>query len=131
MLDARAISIAIACPYERAYAFAHVPENFASWAAGLSNGLRCVDGAWRGDTPAGEAIMRFSPRNDHGVLDHHVLLPGRPEIYIPLRMIANGAGTEVVFTLFRQPGMDDAAWEADEQLVRRDLETLRTLLEKG
>jgi hypothetical protein len=131
MLAARTIRVSIACPFDRAYAFAHVPENFALWAAGLANSLRRDGDRWIADTPAGEAEVRFSPRNDHGVLDHHVLLPGKADISIPLRMIPNGEGTELIFTLFRQPEMDDAAWDRDEGLVRADLETLRRLLENG
>jgi hypothetical protein len=129
MLESRTISIAIRCPYERAYAFASVPENFPKWAAGLSSGLRRAGGQWIGETPAGDAVIRFSPPNEFGVLDHHVLLPGKPEIYVPLRMIANGEGTEVTFTLFRQADMEEADWSRDEALVREDLDALRRLLE--
>jgi hypothetical protein len=59
------------------------------------------------------------------------VLPGKPEIYIPLRMIPNGGGIELIFTLFRQPDMDDAAWDRDEALVREDLERLKQRLERS
>jgi hypothetical protein len=129
MLEARTITIGIACPFDRAYAFAHVPGNFPKWAAGMSSSLHREGDRWLADAPQGKAEIRFTPPNDHGVLDHHVLLPGIAEIYIPLRMIANGDGTDVLFTLFRQPGMDDAAWDEDEAKVRKDLATLKGLLE--
>jgi hypothetical protein len=130
MLEARTISIAIACPFDEAYDFAHRPENFPQWAAGLSTSLKQDGDRWVADTPEGEAEVRFSPRNEHGVLDHHVVLPGKPEIHIPLRMIANEAGTEAIFTLFRQPDMDDAAWDRDEAMVRADMERLKQRLER-
>ncbi len=130
MLEARTISIAIDCPFDRAYAFARRPENFPKWAAGLSNSLKHEGDRWLAATPAGEAEVRFSAPNDHGVLDHHVVLPGRPEIHIPLRMVPNGAGTELIFTLFRQPDMDDAAWDRDEALVHKDMAALKDLLER-
>ncbi|WP_017937679.1 hypothetical protein [Zestomonas thermotolerans] len=44
-----------------------------------------------------------------------------------MRVLANGEGCDLVFTLFRQPDMDDAGFAAD--WVRRNLETLRTPLE--
>ena len=47
----------------------------------------------------------------------------------PLRVLADGDGCEVVFTLRRQPGMDDEAFDADAAAIRRDLATLRRLLE--
>jgi hypothetical protein len=130
MLEARAISLAIDCPFDRAYAFAHRPENFPQWAAGLAESLHRDGDTWRAATPEGEAEVRFSPPNDYGVLDHHVVLPGKPEIYIPLRLIPNNEGSELVFTLFRQPGMDDAAWDRDEAAVRKDMATLKQVLER-
>lgn len=45
-----------------------------------------------------------------------------------MRAVANGDGTEVIFTLFRQPGMDEAIWARDEEWVKRDLERLKQVL---
>lgn len=129
MLPTRTIDTSIDCPFEEAYRFASRPENFPLWASGLSSSLRQVGDAWIADTPEGEATVRFSPQNDFGVLDHRVELPGRPIISIPLRLIANGNGTEVVFTLFRQPGMSDAMFDRDADMVARDLAALKRLLE--
>jgi len=35
------------------------------------------------------------------------------EIYTPMRIVENGEGAEVLFTLFRQPGMSDEKFAAD------------------
>ncbi|WP_225308522.1 hypothetical protein [Hypericibacter terrae] len=53
------------------------------------------------------------------------------EILIPLRVVANGSGSEVALTLFRLPGMSDEKFAADADWVRRDLERLKALLETG
>ena len=127
--DVRQIGITIAVPLERAYAFAHHPVNFMRWAAGLANTLHEAEGGWVADTPEGRARVEFSPPNDWGILDHRVRLEGKPEIYVPVRMMANGSGTEVVLTLFRQPGMNDSDFDRDEAAVRRDLVSLKTVLE--
>ncbi len=127
----RTISVTIHAPLDEAYAFARQPANFMRWAAGLAGSLHESEHGWIARTPEGEAEVTFTQPNAHGVLDHHVRLPGKPDIYIPLRMIANGQGTEIVFTLFRQPDMTDAQFDADEAAVRRDLETLKALLESG
>jgi len=63
------------------------------------------------------------------VLDHYVTLPDGTECYNPLRIVANGAGSEVTFTLFRLPRMSDDAYAADAEAVTRDLATLKALLE--
>lgn len=123
------LHIAANVPLEPAYAFAHQPENFPKWAAGLSKTLHQTDKGWVAVTPAGEAIVRFSDPNPYGVLDHRVAMAGKPEVYIPLRMIADGDGTLVELVLFRQPGMTDADFDHDADMVRKDLAALKALLE--
>ena len=125
----RHLSITIAVPFDQAYAFAHQPANFARWAAGLARTLHLTERGWVADTPEGEALVLFSEPNPYGILDHRVRLAGRPEVYVPLRLIAHGDTTEVVLTLFRQPGMDDAMFERDAGLVSRDLASLKRVLE--
>lgn len=73
--------------------------------------------------------VRFTEQNNFGVLDHYVIPESGPEIYIPLRVISNGGGSEIIFTLFRQPGMSEEKFAADADWVRRDLNALKTLLE--
>ena len=64
------------------------------------------------------------------MLDHYVRPARGDEIYVPVRVIANGSGTEVLFTLFRLPGMSDAQFAQDAALVERDLKTLKELMER-
>ena len=130
-LAVRHLSISIDVPFERAYRYAREHEHFMEWAAGLANSLHKSEHGWVADTPEGEAEVLFSPPNDYGVLDHRVQLRGKAAIDIPLRMIANGDGTEVLFTLFRQPDMDDAAFERDASLVQADLAALKLVLERN
>lgn len=127
----RILSVSIDVPIHRAYAIAHEPAYFAAWAAGLSGSLRESGGIWTADTPAGSATVRFTPPNAHGVLDHWVRPKDAPEVYVPLRMLAHGPGTEVELVLFRQPGMSDADFERDAGLVEKDLGTLKRLLEQA
>jgi hypothetical protein len=37
------------------------------------------------------------------VLDHTVVLPDGTEVYVPMRVVPNGGGSEVMLVLFRQP----------------------------
>jgi hypothetical protein len=62
------------------------------------------------------------------VLDHDVDLPGGT-VHNPMRVIPNGAGSEVLFTLIQLPGVSDAQFQQDMDTVRADLNKLRTLLE--
>lgn len=129
MPQSRVLTQQIDVPLEAAYGYAKAPAHFAEWAAGLATALRQTEAGWVAETPEGTAKVRFSPPNAFGILDHRVQFDGRPDIYIPLRMIENGDGTEVQLTLLRQPGMDDAMFEADAGMVAKDLQALKTLLE--
>jgi hypothetical protein len=51
-----------------------------------------------------------------------------PEIYVPMRVIPNGDGAEVLFTLFRQPDMSDAKFAADAEWAGCDLLVLKALV---
>ena len=119
----------ICVPFEVAYEFTHQPHNFPRWAAGLSKSLQHTEKGWIASTPEGDAIVQFSERNSHGVLDHWVRLNEKPVTYVPLRMIANGDATEVELVLFRQPHMTDEAFARDAASVTSDLSTLKRLLE--
>ena len=63
----------------------------------------------------------YSLHNQYGVLDHTVVLPNGTEVYVPMRMIPNGKGSEVMLVLFRQPGMDDTEFARDAGLMQNDL----------
>ena len=131
--EVRHISVTIRRDWQAVYDYACIPEHFPAWASGLGSGLRRDEDATNETfivaAPEGEARVRFSPRNDHGVLDHWVTLPDGQTVYIPLRVIANGDGTEVTLTLIRQPQMSDADFARDADWVLRDLQRLKTLLE--
>jgi uncharacterized protein YndB with AHSA1/START domain len=125
----RHISISIERPPADVYGFASDPENLPRWAKGLSGSIENVDGEWIADSPMGRATVRFAPRNGFGVLDHDVVLESGATFHNPMRVVPNGAGSEIVFTLFRQPGMGDADFAADASAVERDLRELKRLLE--
>lgn len=129
--EARALSVPINRPAAEAYEFLSEPENFRKWASGLGASLRRNGDDWVVETPEGQATVRFSEPNAYGVLDHQVRLPGAPPVYVPLRVVANDAGCNLVLTLFRRPEMTDAQFAADAEWVMRDLEAAKRLLERS
>lgn len=46
-----------------------------------------------------------------------------------MRVIPNGQGSEVVFSLARQADDSDAKFEEDKRWIKKDLKRLRDLLE--
>jgi hypothetical protein len=88
-----------------------------------------VDGKWIVQTSSGPIGLRFVDRNDFGVLDHHVTLESGEEILVPLRVVVNGDGSEVMVTVFRMAGTSTETFTEDVNLVQRDLRTLKRTLE--
>lgn len=129
--EALHISQPVDRPAAEVAAFAGDPRNLPRWAAGLSSGIREDDGRWVTDSPMGTVEVRFTGPAEHGVLDHDVVLPGGAVVHNPLRVLRNDDGSEVVFTLYRLPGVDDADFEQDAATVRGDLARLRGVLEDG
>lgn len=127
--ETRTVSVSIDRDWHEVYRYASLPQNFPRWASGLGSNLERSGEEWTALGPEGPIRIRFSPPNDFGVLDHVVMVSPGVEILIPMRVMANGSGSEVALTLFRLPGMSDEKFAADADWVRRDLGTLKTLIE--
>jgi len=111
------------------YAFAANGANLPRWASGLGHSAESRNGEWLLDGPLGKIRVRFAPFNDFGVLDHDVVLPSGQSVHNPLRVVPNGAGSELTFALFRLPDVSPEKFAEDAQWVARDLERLKGLLE--
>lgn len=111
------------------YAFVSEPGNLPAWASGLSVSIDLVDGVWVAESDLGRITVEFVPDNPYGVLDHIVTLPDGSQVTNPLRVVPNGDGSDVVFSLIQLPPADLDAFEADAAAVTRDLARLKVLLE--
>ncbi len=110
-------------------AFLGDPMNLPQWASGLSSGIRKEGGVWASDSPMGKVEIRFAPANDLGVLDHDVKLPSGESVHNPMRVIPNGRGSEVLFSVLQRDGVSDGDFEKDCSMVIVDLEKAKSLLE--
>ena len=116
-------------PVDEVYAYVSDPANVPAWAPGLGSAVENVDGRWYVESPMGRVGLAFADRNAYGVLDHEVTLPSGEVIYNPMRVIRDGDGCEVVFTLRRMPGVSDEEFERDANAVAADLARLKTIAE--
>ena len=118
-------------PATEVYEYAADPTNLSNWAAGLAHQpVEHIDGQWVADSPLGRVVVAFVAPNDLGVVDHDVTLPSGETVTNPMRVIANENGCDVMFTVRRRPGMDDAELASDVEAVTKDLATLRSLLDR-
>lgn len=131
MRRAHTITIAIEYPYSATYRFLADPRNYGEWAAVDRDTYRPLEnGDWVAQTSfGGLRHFRFTPRNTFGVLDHAVFVPGEPLLWTPMRVVANGEGTDLIFTFYQRPGMSEAEFASAIEWVTTDFLTLKTLLE--
>ena len=88
-----------------------------------------VNGEWFVVTASGRLGVSFAERNPFGVLDHEVTLPTGEVISVPMRVVPDGDGSEVVLSLRRQAGVSDEDFARDAGIVQSDLTRLKQLLE--
>ncbi|MFS4459595.1 SRPBCC family protein [Bdellovibrio sp. HCB2-146] len=113
------------------YEFIANPENLPQWAQGLSRSSIVKSGdSWIADSPMGKVKIKFAEKNNFGVVDHDVTLPSGEVNHNPMRVVPNGQGSEVLFTLFRLPKASDKDFNEDAKMVEGDLQRLKALLEK-
>jgi len=125
----RTLSVFINCPPAKVYVFVSNPENLPKWAGGLCKSVRKSNHDWIAETSQGPMKVRFAEKNDFGILDHYVSPTPGVEIFVPMRVIANGSGSELIFTIFRSLDMSDEKFAEDIGLVERDLQILKQVLE--
>ena len=129
-LESRTLTVRIERPFPAVYDFLVDPAHWNAWAFGLGNSLRHASDGWVADSDGGIVHIRFTPRNDFGIVDHTVTRASGSEVYVPMRLIANSQGCELLFTLFREPGITNLQFRADASFVQNDLNRLKGLLEK-
>lgn len=129
VLRSKTIGVSIERPPAEIHSFVSDPANLPAWAAGLGRSVKRSAEGWLVETESGWVRIRFAPPNEFGILDHYVTLPGDPEVLVPMRVMPNGTGSEVIFTVFQPPEMSDAQFAEDVALVEHDLRTLKRVME--
>ena len=129
-MPARIIHCSIDRNWRDVYDFAGKPENMPLWASGLASGLDRDGSDWVAHGVLGDVRVSFVPPNEFGVIDNTVTIESGLRVYNALRIVPNGDGCEVMFTLLKLPGMTDAQFAADAAHVEKDLGTLKSFMER-
>ncbi len=130
-MESRHIGVSIDRPADEVYDYVSSPANLPAWAAGLGASVERLDDRWVATSPMGPVVVAFAERNEHGILDHDVTLRSGETVHNPMRVVADGSGCEVVFTLRRRQGMSAEDFERDADAVVADLAALKQILERG
>jgi uncharacterized membrane protein len=126
---AKTLTISIDRPTAEVYAFAAEVANLPRWATSFVRSVRKTPEGWVAETTEGSMGFEFTPKNALGVLDQIVRPAPGIENSIPIRVVQNGDGAEITFTLIQFPGMPDEKFARDLGMVARDLQTLKLVLE--
>lgn len=130
IMPAKVIHCSIDRDWRDVYDFAAKPENMPLWASGLASGLDPDGDDWIARGVLGTVKVSFVPPNEFGVIDHTVTIESGIRVYNALRIVPNGDGCEVMFTLLRLSGMTDQQLADDAAHIAKDLATLKSLMEK-
>ncbi|OON38537.1 polyketide cyclase [Izhakiella australiensis] len=129
MLPSHVVTQTIARNWVDLYETIWKPTFFPRWAAGLSQSEMSPQGErWKTSGPAGEVLIRFTDHNPYGIMDHYVDSGLGKEVYVPMRIIANEQGAQVMITLFCDSLTSEAHFAEDIAAVERDLQTLNQLM---
>lgn len=124
------LSVSIAVPPAVVTAFAADARKLPQWASGLCRSVRPSGDHWLVDTGEVEASLAFIGPTQHGILDHVVTPAGGVPVLVPMRVVPNDEGSEVLFTAFRPAVMNEPEWQRDLALVQADLQRLKQCLEQ-
>jgi hypothetical protein len=129
-MESRHVSAHIDRPFPEVYEYAANPAHLPEWAPGLLTSIeQRADGRWVAESPMGRVILDYAPRNDFGVLDHDVTVASGETFHNPMRLLPDGDGCELVFTVRRHAGMSDEDFERDANAVLADLVALKKIVE--
>jgi hypothetical protein len=129
-LQTQTVTVTIDAPLVQVAADLADPTTHPSWATDFYAGP--VRPAGGGDFTApvpmmgGEVRHRIDADISRGILDLYFAPPGAP--YgppIPVRLVPNGDGVDVLWTLARFPGVSDQAWQQGLAAMARELHALK------
>lgn len=122
-------STLIEAPPEHVFAYVSVPENQPEWAINFVRSTRPLgDGRHVMETPVGEMTYRVEADASRGTVDF-VFETRHGESVLPTRVVPHPAGSVFTFTILRQPGMPDEAWENGKRGLDEELAVLKRRLE--
>jgi hypothetical protein len=134
LLKSRTLSISINSKPKIVYEFVLNLENLPKWAKMFCHSIKLLNGEWIAEILQEQAKIRITKRNDFGILDHYIKLLSSPnvdEVFVPMRVVQNGYGSEVIFTIFRLAGVAEERYAEDIRMVEQDLKNLKSIVEES
>ena len=129
MLPSQTLTLTVPRNWLDLYETIWQPTCFAKWVSDLKGATLVQEGQyWRAKRGENSLKLRFTPHNPFGVMDYWTDNGSGKERYMPMRVIANGQGAELVAVLYCQPFTSDAHFVQEVAALRADMERLLYLL---
>ena len=136
MNPTQTLAVDIAAPFAKVVAELAEPMSHPSWATEFFQGPaeEAEGGQVRVNVPrlGGPCRMRIDAMPNFGIVDIYIASGedayGKP---IPVRVIENGDGTTVLWTLSQFPSMPDDMFTSGCASMQKELTTLKSKLEAG
>ena len=129
MLPSHTLSVTITRHWLDLYETIWKPEYFPKWVAQLGEApLLAENGSWKARSAEGAVKVRFTEHNTYGVMDYWIDNGFGKEIYMPMRIVPNQEGAQVLLTLFRQPFTSDEIFQQELALLQQNLQRLYHLV---
>lgn len=120
-------SVSIAAPAGEVFGFLADPENIPRWAPGFASAIRPDGERWIVTNSAGELPVVIASDAGAGTVD--ILRDADRTTGAFARVVPNGAGSEMLFTLFFSPRTPEDAVAGQMATVDEELATVRKFAE--
>jgi hypothetical protein len=124
-------SVRIERDVDDVYRFITDTSKLGLWARGLRSAAWEPSRTVVGESSAGSMETCFAEQIDFGVCDLSITTPDGQVIECPMRVVRDGTGTEVVFTLPADAAADPERREELGVAIAADLDRLRGAIEHG
>lgn len=126
--SAEHISLYIDCHPAQVYEFLCAPENISQWSRDLNGPVEQVENGWIFDSSQGPVKVCFSLRNEFGVLDYSLTFTSGEVYQLPMRVLPNGCGSELVMTIWIADGTSHQDFLRYKQMVKEDLIAIKDFI---
>lgn len=129
--ETRCLTVTIDAPFDAVSADLADPATHPLWATEFFSDTEATpvgDGVYRMTSPmmGGPVLARAEARPELGTIDLYLAPEGSPFADpLPIRLVRNGSGVDVLWTLRRPDGLPDAAWHGGLASMERELDALR------
>lgn len=125
-------SVTINRPYAVVMEYLKDPVRYSQWAVEYftSPVTKIDEDTYRMQTTMGPRRFRVEADLERGAIDLYITELDKPFSYpLPIRLLRNQDGVDVLFTLAREDVLSDGDWVSSLEMLEKELAVLKHLLE--